>query len=205
MNNLKTALNELDGEWIASLPNIEDIPQFEVSRKFKRWEQRIIYGKKSVSSKVVKVILIAAALFIILSVVALSTTKGREFVMHFFKDSAVFSLQAENLNRVTSLTVNYLPEGFALEENFEDFTTHVYFYSCQQKWINIEKRSVKTTVDYNYKDSAYEQMEYNDIIYTITYVNNNISNIIWNYNGYYYHVSGNIDKETVLQIAFGVE
>ena len=205
MNNLKTALNELDGEWFASLPNIEDIPQFEVSRKFERWEQRIIYGKKSVSSKVVKVILIAAALLILFSVVSLSTTKGREFVMQFFKESAVYSILAEQSKEVNTLTVNYLPEGFELDDSFENDLMIYYYYTNNEVYFEIKKNSINTTVDFNYNENAYEQIEYNDILYTVVYVNKKICNIIWNYHDYFYQVSGTIDKETALQIAFGIE
>ena len=205
MNNLELALQELDEEWLASLQIREDVPPFEVSKQFLKWEQRVIYGKKSTSSKVVKVLLVAAALLIILSVVALSTTKGREFMMHFFKDSAVFSLQAERMDKVNDLTVSYLPEGFELEDDYKKNTYFIKHYINQTQWFEIQKRSIKTTVDFDYLETAYEEIERNGITYKITYVDDNICNVIWNYHDFYYHVFGNIDRETALQIAFGVE
>ena len=205
MNNLQLALKELDEEWFASLPEFEDKPPFEVSKEFLKWEQHVIYGKKSASSKVVKVILIAAALLILFSVVSLSTTKGREFVMHFFKESAVYNLEAEQSEDVYELKVEYLPEGFMLEDSTEGKTVTDYSFSNGTKWLDIQKRSIETTVDFDYNRNSYELIEHNDIIYTISFVDEDISNVIWNHNNYYYHVSGSIDKETALKIAYGVE
>lgn len=204
MNNLQLALKELDEEWFASLPEFEDKPPFEVSKEFLKWEQRVIYGKKSASSKVVKVTLIAAALLIIFSVVALSTTKGREFVKHFFKESAVFSFQTERMDNANLIMVKYIPKGFVLEEDYKEDVIHIYHYSYQQNWFEIEKRSIRTTVDFDYNTNGYETIEKNGIIYHITN-DNDYCAIIWNCNDYYYQVSGNVDKETAMQIAFGVE
>ena len=120
MNNFETALRELDEEWFATLPPVEKVYEHELSKKYLKWEQRVIYGKKSMANKVLKVVLIAAALLVILSVIALSTTKGREFFMQFFKDSAVYSLYADSSQNVQDLNVGYLPEGFVLKEEFKD-------------------------------------------------------------------------------------
>ena len=46
MNNLEKALQELQEEWLASLPDVDEAPPFEPSEKFKEWEQRVIFGNK---------------------------------------------------------------------------------------------------------------------------------------------------------------
>lgn len=46
MNNLQKALKEMDEEWFASLPEVDEAPPFETSEAFKEWEQRVIYGQK---------------------------------------------------------------------------------------------------------------------------------------------------------------
>ena len=204
MNNLNIALRELDEEWLHSLAVNEDTPCFEVSKGFLRWEQRVIYGKKSASGKAFKVIAIAAALLVLFSIIALSTTKGREFVMQFFKESAVYSVQAERLEPVNTLTVDYLPEGFQLSNIVEGKTLIDYQYTRLDEWLDIQKRSIKTTVDFDYGNDEYERIEQNGIKYSMISTGEYCM-VIWNYHDYYYQVSGTIDKENALNIAYGVK
>lgn len=203
MNNLQLALKELDEEWFASLPEFEDKPPFEVSKEFLKWEQRVIYGKKSASGKAFKVIAIAAALLVLFSIIALSTTKGREFVMHFFKESAVYSLEARQTKDLTSLSVKYLPEGFVLINTTEGKTFIENKYSNDSNWLDIQKRTIETTVDFDYNDINCEAFEQNGIKYSIISTGEYCM-VIWNYHDYYYQVSGTIDKENALNIAYGV-
>ena len=204
MNNLQIALKELDAEWLASLPAPEDMPDFEVSKKFLKWEQRVIYGKKSTSGKVLKVILIAAAMIVLFSVIALSTTKGREFFMQFFKESAVYSLDADNSQAVTSLTVDYLPKGFVLKEKDENDVFIFNYYENKDKYIDIQKSILRVIVDFDYNSENFEIIEINGVKYIVSFVDKNICNVIWNYNNYNYQVSGNFEKEEIIKVALSV-
>lgn len=205
MDKLEIALRELDEEWLATLPPVEKKYEHELSKKFLRWEQRVIYGKKSPANKVLKAILIAAALLVLFSVIALSTTKGREFATQFFKDSAIYSLYAEHSQDVQALNVAYLPEGFVLKNTYKDEIMIDYQYSNSAKWLDVRKQFIETTAKFDYFDGAYKIVKSNGISYIVTLADENIHNVIWNYNGYYYQVSGNIDKDTALKIAFSVE
>lgn len=204
MNNLQIALKELNEEWLASLPELEEMPKFEVSPKYIKWEQRVIYGKKSTSGKVIKIILIAATIIVLFSVIALSTTKGREFFMHFFKESAVYSLDADKSEPVNSLAVDYLPHGFVLKDTDENNSFILHYYENQDKYFNIQKHILQTAVDFDYKSEDYEVVEVNGVKYIVSFVDENICNVIWNYNNYNYQVSGNLGKEEVFKIALGV-
>ena len=204
MNNFIIALEKLDEEWFATLPEPEEVPEFEVSKHFLRWEQRVIYGKKSTASKAVKVVLIAAALIILLSVIALSTTKGREFFMQFFNESAVFSLYAEKSEKIQTLEIGYIPENFELDNAYDDRILCFYHYSSEGQEIEIQKQLVEITVDFNKRSSSYERINRDGIIYHILLKEGKICNVFWNQNNYYYQVSGNINKEEALKIAYGV-
>ncbi|MBQ6380707.1 MAG: hypothetical protein IJJ41_03775 [Clostridia bacterium] len=46
MNNLQKALKEMDEEWFASLPEVDEVPPFETSEAFKEWEQKTIFRKE---------------------------------------------------------------------------------------------------------------------------------------------------------------
>lgn len=205
MNNFETALRELDEEWFATLPPVEKVYEHELSKKYLKWEQRVIYGKKSTASKVFKVALIAAALLVILSVIALSTTKGREFFMQFFKDSAVYSLYADSSQDVQDLNVGYLPEGFVLKEEFKDEIMINYQYTHEKEWLDIRKQFIETTANFDYSENKYDIIKRNNVSYIVSFADEKIYNVIWNYNGYYYHLSCNMDKETALKIAYNVE
>lgn len=205
MNNLEIALKELDEEWFAGIAAVEDMPPFEVSKRYLKWEQRVIYGKKSTANKAVKVLLLVAAMLILFSIIALSTTKGREFILQFFKDSAVYSLQADQSRYVSELEVDYLPEGFVLERTFEDDTMLLYRYEKNTMQIEIQKNIIETTANFDYSDKNYEVIEKNGVSYLVSFADENICSVIWNMNNYYYHVSGNVEKEEALKIAFGVQ
>ena len=202
MDNLETALFELREEWFAELPAPEDMPVFEHSKSYLKWEQRVIYGKQSAGRKAAKVLLIAAALLVLFSVIALSTTKGREFIMHYFKDSALYSVFAETSQPVNSLTVEYIPKGYELKEQFENSGMKSMLYSKDKSWIKISKQFIETTVDFDYEKDSFELVEKNGIKYIITNVDDNVCNVIWNYNNFNYFVAGTIDKETALEVAY---
>lgn len=204
MNNLNIALRELDEEWLHSLAVNEDTPCFEVSKGFLRWEQRVIYGKKSVSAKVLKVVAIAAALLILFSVIALSTTKGREFVMQFFKESAVYSLQAEQSEDVYELKVEYLPEGFILIDTYEDDMVKYYFYTNKAKRFAIQKNSLRTTADFDFNGKNIEIIDIEGVEYVVS-SNEEYCSVVWNRNNYFYQVTGVIDKQEALKVAMGVQ
>ena len=51
MNNLELALKDVVEEWLNSLPDPDELPPFEPSERFKKWEQEVIYGNKEQKPK----------------------------------------------------------------------------------------------------------------------------------------------------------
>lgn|GEM_PF-6086816 len=205
MNKLGEVMLEVSEEWFADLPAPEEVPAYTYSKKYLKWEQEVIYGKKHVTLKrVAKVLLVAAILIIMLAVIALSTIKGREFIMQFFKESAVFSLDTKQSEEVNNLTISYLPENYYLEDTFKNKEMIVYNYSNNDKWIEVRKHSIKTSVDFHYDRNSFNVIERNGIKYMLSFSNNGFYNIIWNYNNYFYQVNGNEEKNELLKVAYNV-
>lgn len=201
MSNFEIALKEINDEWLASLPNPEDLPEPKLSKKYLRWERRVIRGKKPVANKVVKIILIAAALLIILSVAALSTDKGKEFILQFFKDSAVYSTDMDTVKMVTDLNVGYVPEEYELKYSKKDTMVIVKRYFSNEKWFEVQKRLIKSTLDVDYDLGKGEIFEYNGVNYLVIASEDDYISIIWNDGNYQYYSGGIIEKEELLKIA----
>ena len=206
MNKLGEVMLEVSEDWFADLPAPEEVPAYTYSKKYLKWEQEIIYGKKHVTLKrVAKVLLIAAILIIMLAVIALSTTKGREFILHFFNDSAVYSVDMEMSKEVTELNVSYLPDRFRLENTFIEEGIIMYHYSYQDEWIQIRKHFINTSADFHFDSSLYDSVDNNGITYLISASKNGFCNIVWNYNDYFYQVNGNVEKNELLKVAYNIQ
>ena len=92
-----------------------------------------------------------------------------------------------------------------LEKEFKDETMLFYQYINQDRLIDIQKNSIETTVDFDYREDNYETIERNGVTYLVSFADEDICNVIWNVNNYYYQVSSNIEKEEILKIAFCVQ
>lgn len=205
MNKLGEVMLEVSEEWFADLPAPEEVPAYTYSKKYLKWEQEVIYGKKHVALKrVAKVLLVAAILIIMLAVIALSTTKGREYIMQFFKEEATYATNATQSERVNSLIADYLPDECKLDYQFDSKELLAYRYTMGEKWFEIQKHYVESSTLFNYNENNYETIKKDGITYIISFVDNNVCNILWNSNNYYYQVSGTIDRNELLKIAFNV-
>ena len=162
MNKLGEVMLEVSEEWFADLPAPEEVPAYTYSKKYLKWEQEVIYGKKHVTLKrVAKVLLVAAILIIMLAVIALSTTKGREFILHFFNDSAVYSVDTQNTENVNSLIIGYIPKGFELADKAIDGENIYYEYKNKEKNITICKMPINIigSIDLDETEKRIEENE----------------------------------------------
>lgn len=205
MNKLGEVMLEVSEEWFADLPAPEEVPAYTYSKKYLKWEQEVIYGKKRVTLKrVAKVLLVAAILIIMLAVIALSTTKGREFILNFFNDSAVYNVQAKSTASVEKLEINYTVGGFELKEIFEEDMCIYYEFTKGNDLYSIVKTPINTKVNIDFYKTQ-KNVIINNITYIITMTEPDFCNIIWNYNNYSYRVSGNISENEALKIAQNVK
>ena len=204
MSNFEIALKEINDEWLASLPNPEDLPEPKLSKKYLRWERRVIRDKKPVANKVVKIILIAAALLIILSVAALSTDKGKEFILQFFKDSAVYSTYIKSPKLVDNIKIDYIPAGFELEYSFDDGAVYERDFTNGKAWFDIKKYDKAATTDFSFENKTIEHLNYNDIDYCICEDDGEYIIIVWTDENYHYYLGGVISKEDAIKIAKNV-
>ena len=204
MNKLGEVMLEVSEEWFADLPAPEEVPAYTYSKKYLKWEQEAIYGKKHVTLKrVAKVLLVAAILIIMLAVIALSTTKGREFILNFFNDSAVYNINAENSPLVKSFDVKYLPKGFKLVDSYQESMVIYCEYKNENQYLTICKSPNKSSTDFDYNGNE-KQITINSITYVISITEPGYCNVIWNYNNYTYRITGSVPENEALKIAQNV-
>lgn len=204
MNKLGEVMLEVSEEWFADLPAPEEVPAYTYSKKYLKWEQEVIYGKKHVTLKrVAKVLLVAAILIIMLAVIALSTTKGREFILNFFNDSAVYSTDAKTSIPVNNIEISYVLKDYVLVDEIKENNCIYCEYQNGSNYYVIVKSPIKTTVDFDYKQFKKSIVQKN-ITYIFTSTDPDFCNLIWNCNNYNYRISGNISENEALKIAENV-
>lgn len=205
MNKLGEVMLEVSEEWFADLPAPEEVPAYTYSKKYLKWEQEVIYGKKHVTLKrVAKVLLVAAILIIMLAVIALSTTKGREFILHFFNDSAVYSVDTHFSDSVESIKVDYLPVGYRLIDSFKGEATTYNEYVSGNNHLTVYKEPLNTITSF---DLSGEELyfELNNITYIVSQSEDDYCTVIWNYHNYNYRICGVLSIDEALKIAQSVE
>lgn len=205
MNKLGEVMLEVSEEWFADLPAPEEVPAYTYSKKYLKWEQEVIYGKKHVTLKrVAKVLLVAAILIIMLAVIALSTTKGREFILNFFNDSAVYNVQTRISDSVKKMEINYIIDGYVLVDEYEqDMCIYNEFAKGSSRYV-IVKTPINSKIDFN-SDVNSKKVQIDNVVYVVSLTSNGYCNVIWNYQYYSYRVSGNISENEALKVAQSVE
>jgi hypothetical protein len=154
------------------------------------------------TKKATTIILVAAILFALV-VAGFAATIGRDFLIKTFSDHFEYIItDKSNSKRVKSLQVMYLPEGFVLESESGDSKTisHKYF-THGDKYVSINKSSIKTSVGYDtdYSDST---LVIDGVTYVyISFEDSDINGYIWNKDDYIYFIQGNISSEMLIEIA----
>ncbi len=151
------------------------------------------------------IILIAAILFALL-IVGFGATVGREFVIRTFEDHFEYIITDRSNSRdVTDLRINYIPDGFMLEdeENRKNykwcrFTKDKYCFEVKKMHVNANTeydtivKDEKTTID------GVEFVYYSS-------VDNNWNGYIFNNGNYVFQVDGNIQKKELLKISQSID
>ena len=205
MNKLGEVMLEVSEEWFADLPAPEEVPAYTYSKKYLKWEQEVIYGKKHVTLKrVAKVLLVAAILIIMLAVIALSTTKGRKFIMQFFKESAVYSIHSNIDNTVSSVDIGFIPKHYQLAGTYYGNMIIYKEYVYGDYSFVVYKSPVNTSTDFDYNDDC-KKYFIDGITYVVSLTDKEYCNVIWNYNNFNYRISGNINVNEAMKIAKSVK
>lgn len=187
-------------KWVDSFSG--DIPAHEFSKRHKKAINSILYTegdkkKRKLSTKTIKIILIAAIL-LALAITALAIPITQKYIVRNYPDHSIYEVIGFYFEKdVRSLTVNYVPEGFAISEEGTDYR----LYKNGDKEILIEKSKIDATVYFDTEKYGSETIEINDIKATYYESDNNYKGTIFNNGEYIFSVSGNISKKEIVRIA----
>lgn len=190
--------------WVDSFP--DDIPKHKFSKKHKEkmkeiFELDIEIQKHKLSKKTIKILLIAAIL-LSLATTVFAIPASREFIIQKFSNHSEYNVVNDNdIKKVDSLNVNYIPEGF---NKVEDYEYYRVYKNGDEEFI-VDKISISASVGYDTEKYDDEIIDINGIKAIYYRSENNYNGIIFNNGEYIFGVSGNIEKEELVRIAQNVE
>ena len=160
----------------------------------------IIGERVSTRHKNIKVILIAAAIAVLLTVMALGYAQVKYNIFHFSDHSEVrINLKSEKA--VNSLDVKYIPEGFTLIDKEERKTYICYDYSNGALYFSISKKGKGGTVSINTEYVNQKIIVVDNVEYIIYGEREHGGGVLWSKDDFVYQVIGGLDEDELLKIA----
>ncbi len=193
-------------DWEASLPDIENLPEPEYSKKHKAKMDKLFDQMREntyhrFTTKSLKIILVAA---VILAMVlcAFTIPSSRKYIIEHFDGFSEFAFTQRNKNAVNYMDVGYLPEGFELAWSSDSSGSYSRCYKSKTKGdLEISKHSSATSVIFDTEDSTIEKITIGSITYLYTNTQSGMDSIVWIDTDYSYYVGGKLSKEELLKIA----
>lgn len=200
----------LSGEkWVDSFPT--DIPKHHFSEKHNEIINEIIYGKQEktkhkLSKGTIKVLLIAAVLLAFATTV-FAVPASREYIIEkFFNHSSYNVKKIDEFNSVEPFETNYIPDGFAVTDEYKSNYFYSLIYINKELHFCIEKHAINTYVDFDTEKYDCENISINGID-ALFYISENLisenleKGIIFNDREFIFIISGNIEKDELVKIA----
>ena len=213
MDKFREACIMSNSLWVDSFPLNEEEHVF--SKKHERAMKRLIGrmhgGKYHRLSRAAYAALIAAviiALMICATVMAVQHTN--DYVITEYGTYACYNViydEDKAPKNPGSLTVGYLPEGYAPYKLNEYPFSYFYIYRHQETeaQLTVSKSTLNGTSQFDTEDYPYEIVEYNGIDYIVYRADENDYGVIWNAGGYCYSVTTTGEtKEEAIKIAKSV-
>ena len=152
-------------------------------------------------------IILVAAVTLVMVIICCAPTVGKEFVVKTFSDHFEYSVTDRKASKaLTDLQINYIPEGFIMDNNVDDMkTVKNKMFLHGDEYFNVEKKSINDTIGFD-TDTSEDYVIINNITYL--YYGDaayNLNGYIWNNGDYIYYIEGNISKDELLKIAQSVE
>lgn len=180
------------------------------SKKFKNNLKRLKITYKNpirnILKKVATIILISS---ISISTILITNTNAKEklykWIIKSFPQFSIISsehLESDEIADLSSLTINYIPENFKLENINKGRQLNIYEYTSKNN-ENIEIKFIKSSSKgKTYYDT--ENIKTNNIPFKNTeayiWTNDKTTYLIWLQNGIEIHISSNIDQTEILKI-----
>lgn len=204
MSNIEKACLLSCENWVDSFPT--EIPNHKFSKKHTEILKNVLRHETEkkqhkLSKKTIKILLIAAILMSLATTV-FAIPASREYIIEkFFNHSEYNVVGTGDVKEVTSLKLNYIPTGF---EKTEDYG-NILLYEKGDKSFSVQKSELTATIKFDTEKHGSETLTINGREAVYSKSDNNEQGLIFNNGEYIYVISGNIDKEELVNIAQNVE
>ncbi len=192
--------------WAASLPT--ELEAVEFSKQHQK-RMNILFDKMRRDkyhrmTRKATIALIAAILFISMTVTAFAIPATREFIIQKFFDHSQYSVVNGEQNEVSNIEIGYIPAGFNLLNDYNGSLDKILHYkTADNKWFDISKTTLKSNIVFDTETYSHEEFVENGIEYII-YYDGDMTGCIWNNKGFIYDISGNISKDELIKIALSI-
>jgi hypothetical protein len=213
-NSLKKACEIVLIEDAKNYDNIEILHQPNYSKNFRRKLKHIkirqVPNKKfMLTAKRVAIIILVCILSFttVLAVNVEAREKMFDWIIEVFEKFSIFTPQDidkhNNLAEPISLKVNYIPNGFKLEDTQEFKRMLVYNYSSDNNQELIIKLFASDRKGKSYYDT--ENTEIEEFIFkesqAFTWQTDKMTYLIWYQDDIECHISGNLSKDEIIKVA----
>lgn len=204
MNNFEEACLMSCENWVDSFSDEEDFAFSEAfEHKMENLTEEMSKNKyHKLTRRTIKALLIAAVVFSF-ATSAFAIPETRKYIIKQFEDHFSYMVTGvDEMDKIEEISVGYIPEGFKLtKQEISNVGILNEFYNGNQ-WFNIVKNTLDTVI--NYDNSQHEIVSINNENYIIIYMENT-SSIVWNNGNYTFRITGNIDKDILLEIAKSIK
>ncbi len=206
MNNLEKACALHQALWMDDVVNgMED---YQHTKEYNRFIKKLMNRMKGdhyhkLTKSVVRLVLVAAVI-LSLAVTASAVPTTNEYEVYELIHESVYSVvEEEKFKKITYLNVGYMPEGFVLEEKFDNEVSYDHAYKKGEYHFYISKRQLSGDTFFDSENSKVKIVKHNNIDYVV-YYDDEYAGIIWNNGRNLFDIGGNIGVEELLKIAYSV-
>lgn len=195
-------------KWVDSFP--EKIPKHKFSKNHNQKMKELFSGgvkesKHKISKTTARIILIAAILLAI-AATAFAIPTVRKYVTEKFYDHSEYNIvDKSGAKDVTSLTVNYIPEGFELSNEFCSERLFTFDYTKGKEFFSVDKSSLNAGIYYDTEHNDSENIIINGLDAVYFKTDGEAKGIVFNDGKYIFVISGTVSKEELIKIAQNVE
>lgn len=209
MNNFQDVCLLSCEKWVDSFP--DEIPKHEFSQKHDEKMKTLFQDdpkdkKHRLSRKSITFILIAAIIMAV-ATTAFAIPSCREFILKQYSSYSEYYVPDAKNSRVESLEVNYVPDGFEKNDDYDKY--FIYYYSNvdnNKEYFEVHKSVLNAKISFDSKKYDSESIYINGIegVY-FSSDDEKDKGIVFNDGKYIFTIKGNIDKQTLIKIAQNVE
>lgn len=195
---------------------VELLHEPEYSNGFRR-RLRPIKIKKSWTKKIGSITK-WAAIFVLVPIISLSTilavnvearAKFLGWIVETYPEFSTFTPKLEEGDKdnvdMSAFNINYVPEGFQLEETYESRHMIEYTYYTEDDRIMMIRLSNPRTLNVNYDTEGVEIEEFTlKEAEAFTWHTKGMTSLVWYQDGFRGNITGNLSKDEIIKVAEGI-